>query len=62
MTASRIVSVTEKGANVGLAVLERAHAWTLPCVPQGGKLVGYHLPPGRAIEIDVARGERGWSL
>ena len=49
-----IVSITQDGANVGVAVVEAGQAWALPCVPFAGKLIGYHLPLQRTIEIEPA--------
>lgn len=49
-----ILSITQGGVNVGVAALEMAQGWALPCVPFGGKLLGYHLPLGRVVTVEVA--------
>ena len=49
-----ILSITQGGVNVGVAELEMAQGWALPCIPFGGKLLGYHLPLGRVVTVDPA--------
>ena len=49
-----ILSITQGGVNVGVGALGMPQGWALPCVPFGGKLIGYHLPLGRVVTVEVA--------
>jgi CubicO group peptidase (beta-lactamase class C family) len=53
------LSINRDGQNIGIAFLEVAQPWALPCVPFAGGLVGYHLPLEITIEIAVERDESG---
>jgi CubicO group peptidase (beta-lactamase class C family) len=52
-----IISISQEGKNAGAAVLEMVQGWVMPAVPEGDRLVGFHIPLERPVELQVLRAD-----
>jgi len=54
-----LVSITQAGVNVGVAVVDVAQGWVMAAVQLGDELVCYHIPMALTVRLGIQKDARG---